>query len=103
MGVLIALLAMVLVGELMRRAFFSGSPPPLSAVPPLRAVDPGLPPDARIVDLVATQHHVVIHAVLPDGQALLYVLDPEAETRAEARPQIVEPDRPDQANPPLAR
>lgn len=78
MGALILLLATVLVGELLRRAFFAGAPAPDAPAPVLRTVEAGLPPGARIADLVATQHYVVIHAVMPDGEVRLLVLDPQA-------------------------
>ena len=78
MGVLILLLAVVLVGELMRRAFFAGSPDSHVEIPALHAIEPGLPGGARVVDLVATEQYVVIHAILSDGETRLFVLDPEA-------------------------
>jgi hypothetical protein len=100
MGVLIVLLAAVLVGELLRRAFFSEPEGPRSALPQLRAVDAGLPPGARIAELAATQNYVVIHAVMPDGETRLYVLDPQAGSLETAGPQIVPPE---EADAPLAR
>lgn len=78
MGVLILVLAVVLVGELLRRAFFADTPTAHDSVPPLRMISPGLPDGARIADMVATRTYVVIHVVLEDGEARLFVLEPEA-------------------------
>lgn len=100
MGALILLLAAVLVGELLRRAFFAEAPMPAAPAPALRTLDIGLPTGARIADLVATQHYVVIHAVMPDGETRLLVLDPQAGTVGAAMPEAAAP-VPEE--PPLAR
>ena len=77
MGVLILVLATVLVGELLRRAFFGDTPGAQQSVAPLRMITPGLPQGAQITDMVATRNYVVIHVVLEDGVTRLFVLDPE--------------------------
>ena len=82
MGVLILVLSIFLVGELMRRAFVAGGSESHVDIPPLHAIEPGLPEGARVVDLVATEDHVVIHAVLTDGATQLFVLNPKAAAEA---------------------
>ena len=104
MGVLIVVLSMVLVGELLRRAFFAGPSGTHLETPALHAIEPGLPDGARIADLIATQDHVVIHAILPDGRARLFVLDPEAAARAAIeRDASPTPGSPDPVEVPLAQ
>jgi len=77
MGVLIAVLAAVIIGELFRRAFLTDetSPPPAPAA--VRSVALGLPEGTRIEGLVATGTRVVVHATLPGGGDRLIVLDPQ--------------------------
>ena len=103
MGVLILLLAVVLVGELMRRAFFASGPESHVEVPALHAIEPGLPEGARVVDLGATQDHVVIHAILPDGAPRLFVLDPEAAGQGPGQIDALPESQSSLSEPPLAQ
>jgi hypothetical protein len=73
MGVLIAVLAAVMIGELIRRAFLVE---PDAATSPTTAVELGIPADSRFVGLTATRSHIAIHAALPDGRHRVYIVDP---------------------------
>jgi hypothetical protein len=74
MGVLIAVLAAVMIGELIRRAFLTAEPAPGAAPPAAVALD--IPADSRFVGLTSTRSHIAIHAVLPDGRHRVYIVDP---------------------------
>jgi hypothetical protein len=76
MGVLIALLATVMIGELVRRAFLTGDAG--DAARPATAVDLNIPADSRFVGLTSTRSHIALHAVLPDGRHRVYIVDPAA-------------------------
>ncbi len=74
MGVLIVVLAAVIIGELLRRAFLAGdggTAMPVEA----RTVGLDLPPGTRIAALATSGDRIVVHAVLPDGQDRVFILD----------------------------
>ena len=74
MGVLIAVLATVMIGELIRRAFIMPDGDQIPAPTAVLASD--LPADTRFVGVVATRSHIAVHVVLPDGRHRLYIVDP---------------------------
>ena len=76
MGVLIAVLAAVMIGELIRRAFLGPDIGETAAPPATLAFD--LPADSRFVGLAGTRSHIAVHAVLPDGRHRIYIVDPAA-------------------------
>ena len=76
MGVLIVVLAAVLIGELIRRAFLTSDTGEIAAVSAPLAFD--MPADSRIVGLAGSQSHIAIHAVLADGRHRVYLVDPAA-------------------------
>ena len=100
LGVLILVLATILIGELLRRAFLADTPEQRESVAPLRSIAPDLPEGARLADMVATSNYVVVHVVLQDGETRLFVLDPAAVAD---HPRAPSDEDPNDALQPLAR
>ena len=81
MGVFIVLGYAYLGLEVYKRMTRSGEPAEVDAAPTLPVtaageIALGLPPGARIADLVAVGTRVVFRVTVPDGDDRLYVLDP---------------------------
>jgi hypothetical protein len=72
LGVLIVLGFVAIAGEIARRLLGSGGDGGEVAYDAAVA----LPAGARILDMAATDAHVILRVAEPDGQERLYVIDP---------------------------